>query len=65
MHLESQPPMRAAGVGQEDGGARYQKGHHDGKENPDRMPGREHTHLHQAKPENGSEPAPYADETIA
>jgi hypothetical protein len=31
--------MRAAVVGQEDGGARYRKGRHDGKENPDRMPG--------------------------
>ncbi len=31
--------MRAVVVGQEDGGARYRKGRHDGKENPDCMPG--------------------------
>ena len=39
MDLEGHAPMRAASVGQEDGGARYQQGHHDGKENPDCMPG--------------------------
>jgi len=39
MDLESQTRMRAAGEGQEDGGARYQQGRHDGQENPDSMPG--------------------------
>ena len=39
MHLESQARMRTARVGQEDGGARYRQGYHDGKENPECMPG--------------------------
>jgi hypothetical protein len=39
MDLDSQVRMRAAGAGQEDGAARYQQGRHDGKDNPDGMPG--------------------------
>jgi hypothetical protein len=39
MGLESRARMRAAGVGQEDGGTRYQQNRHDGKENPDSTPG--------------------------
>ena len=39
MDLEGHARMRAASVGRRDGGARYQQGHHDGKENPDCMPG--------------------------
>ena len=31
--------MRAASVGQQNGGARYRQGQQDGKENPDCMPG--------------------------
>jgi hypothetical protein len=39
MDLESQARMRTAGVGQQDGGARYRQGRHDGKENLDCMSG--------------------------
>jgi len=39
MNLEGQARTGAAGVGRPDGGARCQQGRHDGKENPDCMPG--------------------------
>jgi hypothetical protein len=39
MDPDSQVRVRAAGAGQEDSGARYQQGRHDGKDDPDRMPG--------------------------
>jgi hypothetical protein len=38
MDPDSQVRMRAAGAGQEHGGARYQQGRHDGKDNPDWVP---------------------------
>jgi hypothetical protein len=55
--------MRAAGEGQDNGGAGHQQCRHDGKDNPDWIPGGKHTHIHQPKPEIGSGPS--AHETIA
>ncbi len=63
MDLSGHARMRAAGVGQENGGARYQQGRHDGKDNPDWMPGRKHAHIHQPNSEIGSKP--FTHETIA
>jgi hypothetical protein len=39
MDLDSHARMRAAGESQDNGGARYQQSRHDGKENPDWLPG--------------------------